>query len=169
MCGENSKFTGTSLYGMGSPPHVRGKLHDAFPNGDTGRITPACAGKTLAASYPCHISRDHPRMCGENSANNLCVNALLGSPPHVRGKHVNTTALSNIDRITPACAGKTSPIMVAWPWIVDHPRMCGENDTIAVQKYSRLGSPPHVRGKLESVEHDSLGHRITPACAGKTC
>ena len=30
------------------------------------------------------------------------------------------------------------------------------------------GSPPRVRGKVEGYARDRLGHRITPACAGKS-
>ena len=31
------------------------------------------------------------------------------------------------------------------------------------------GSPPHVRGKEEFLVKLNLYHRITPACAGKSC
>ena len=71
-------------------------------------------------------------------------------------------------RITPACAGKTfedwKPDMQA----EDHPRMCGENQSLVPIILSDSGSPPHVRGKHEYANLKAVALGITPACAGKT-
>ena len=46
-------------------------------------------------------------MCGENRSGFLPDNLPEGSPPHVRGKHINQDGVVNQIGITPACAGKT--------------------------------------------------------------
>ena len=50
------------------------------------RITPACAGKSLALSTTAAGVRDHPRMCGEKTSCSGGFWMGWGSPPHVRGK-----------------------------------------------------------------------------------
>ena len=51
---------------VGSPPHLRGKLHKRFDFVTTHRITPAPAGKTAVGPDGVVIVEDHPRTCGEN-------------------------------------------------------------------------------------------------------
>ena len=50
------------------------------------RITPACAGKTTSHWFIYFLTKDHPRMCGENLALPAGKRTIVGSPPHVRGK-----------------------------------------------------------------------------------
>ena len=50
------------------------------------RITPAYAGKSIAAVLPSQIARDHPRVCGEKTAKGCECSVSLGSPPRMRGK-----------------------------------------------------------------------------------
>ena len=69
--------------------------------------------------------------------------------------------------ITPACAGKSRPITWATSWRRDHPRMCGEKSWHCLAHSARLGSPPHVRGKVPAWLSKRYARRITPACAGK--
>ncbi len=46
MCGEKFSGIGTVISGAGSPPHVRGKVHQHPYSTSWRRITPACAGKS---------------------------------------------------------------------------------------------------------------------------
>ena len=46
--------------------------------------------------------------------------------------------------------------------------MCGENARRREKKIRPRGSPPRVRGKPPECLQNRDGHRITPACAGKT-
>ena len=50
--------------------------------------------------------------------------------------------------ITPACAGKTQRMHNTHLDLQDHPRMCGENVKWEMAGKYKVGSPPHVRGKL---------------------
>ena len=70
--------------------------------------------------------------------------------------------------ITPACAGKTDHDPTKVKAERDHPRVCGENESMAYWESYEEGSPPRVRGKPQ--EHNRACNRIgiTPACAGKT-
>ena len=47
VCGENDNAGLLIRDAWGSPPRVRGKLEEFAPRIKDGRITPACAGKTL--------------------------------------------------------------------------------------------------------------------------
>ena len=93
---------------------------------------------------------------------------ILGSPPRMRGKQHPQSQVLCFARITPADAGKTSQInrtvMLSW----DHPRGCGENERAAARRNGSSGSPPRMRGKLDTPAEETETDRITPAYAGKT-
>ena len=71
-------------------------------------ITPAYAGKRCRSPAFRSMPWDHPRVCGEKSAGANVIGLSLGSPPRVRGKGAWTWYGEHLDRITPACAGKSS-------------------------------------------------------------
>ena len=72
-----------------------------------------------------------------------------------------------LERITPACAGKSVDYMCVVRFQRDHPRMCGEKCMFPVLLAQFEGSPPHVRGKVDEVLPGDTFSGITPACAGK--
>ena len=86
----------------------------------------------------------------------------------MRGKLLSVGKSSNINRITPAHAGKTPVISSAVRLLSDHPRTCGENFGHLSRDRLILGSPPHMRGKPFLHQSIRLFQRITPAHAGKT-
>ena len=51
---------------------------------------------------------------------------------------------------------------------MDHPRVCGKNQTTKVYQPCKGGSPPRVREKPEESDLFADNTGITPACAGKT-
>ena len=67
MCGENARPPARPWRQKGSPPRVRGKLAGIMSPAGVVRITPACAGKTFQLAGMDVVTRDHPRVCGENS------------------------------------------------------------------------------------------------------
>ena len=70
--------------------------------------------------------------------------------------------------ITPAHAGKRVLRAASVSDARDHPRTCGEKLLAGSRTRSRLGSPPHMRGK-DAAAGDGLGSvGITPAHAGKS-
>ena len=115
-----------------------------------------------------HMSRDHPRACGENLGCTIHASLDAGSPPRVRGKPAELYNYCKKHRITPARAGKTPFPILACFTRGDHPRACGENLRAPVLKYPSRGSPPRVRGKPLVVGVMIPCSRITPARAGKT-
>ena len=132
------------------------------------RITPARAGKTFFRALSHVLNPNHPRACGENSPDSPQSPMTPGSPPRVRGKRVVLPSEDVAARITPACAGKTTPTRSCLCRRWDHPRVCGENSRLSSCAHSVRGSPPRVRGKLLETLTHKLDGRITPACAGKT-
>ena len=76
VCGENPTCSIIFFVFGGSPPRVRGKLDAKIFEQCTGRITPACAGKTNRAGRRARPPGDHPRVCGENGCYS-CINRNL--------------------------------------------------------------------------------------------
>ena len=107
MCGEKPCLAFSFPKSIGSPPHVRGKDPAPVTSVEDIRITPACAGKSRIAAKLLGRCEDHPRMCGEKRKAAPALQKTAGSPPHVRGKEVNTLRLVCGAGITPACAGKS--------------------------------------------------------------
>ena len=127
---------------------MRGKRHTSTAAGRGRRITPADAGKTLTIAALALIGEDHPRGCGENTANKFENPTDGGSPPRMRGKHISATILTESVRITPADAGKTARLDCPARYRGDHPRGCGENIPVHIRCSAVAGSPPRMRGKL---------------------
>ena len=65
-------------------------------------------------------------MCGEKLFAVRVFCPYVGSPPHVRGKALAPPVRAAVERITPACAGKSDWDEVYVKLVKDHPRMCGE-------------------------------------------
>ena len=106
-------------------------------------------------------------MCGEKHNRSYQQGLERGSPPHVRGKVGLRLIAAQDDGITPACAGKSEPPGSGLGASGDHPRMCGEKTKPQRVAPPKLGSPPHVRGKVSQFVDGCACHGITPACAGK--
>ena len=168
VCGENALDARACPQCVGSPPRVRGKPALRISTIKDFRITPACAGKTSSSTAPSLSQQDHPRVCGENKIDVTIAYRDQGSPPRVRGKHVERLHKLASDRITPACAGKTNRNFGSRIAVKDHPRVCGENKKDARLMTCSEGSPPRVRGKPFKRGERTMNNRITPACAGKT-
>ena len=108
-------------------------------------------------------------MCGEKVLILLTQTALMGSPPHVRGKEIRKVGTYDGNGITPACAGKSCGLQHQSCRSRDHPRMCGEKIRMQAAHAGITGSPPHGRGKESILRTRTTKARITPACAGKSC
>ena len=148
MRGEDRLVTIEPCPVRGSPPHARGRPPHLTSTKPEGRITPACAGKTLVT--------DH------------AIIDSAGSPPHARGRHGRRDSGDRRAGITPACAGKTFASCYL-PWVLqDHPRMRGEDYRVLGGARYFDGSPPHARGRPTLARQVDQTDRITPACAGKT-
>ena len=70
--------------------------------------------------------------------------------------------------LIPACAGKTGVKATRCPGKTAHPRVCGENPTVAGAGVGAGGSSPRVRGKPTTRYAAHKAARLIPACAGKT-
>ena len=86
----------------------------------------------------------------------------------MRGKGYDVVSRLCRVRITPACAGKSTPATVLELLNRDHPRMCGEKSDRWIFAHHAAGSPPHVRGKVAGGIGTVANTRITPACAEKS-
>ena len=107
VCGENACGCAPSMVPLGSSPRVRGKLQHAPGCFNLHGLIPACAGKTPPVDNPVENPGAHPRVCGENKPGMIHAGVTKGSSPRVRGKPFHMDAGGIIDRLIPACAGKT--------------------------------------------------------------
>ena len=166
--GEKAKITPRLKRCRGSPPHGRGKVAQKVHKGGKSRITPAWAGKSKSLYSGGRGHRDHPRMGGEKHAGRFKKLVGWGSPPHGRGKVQACPEDSPASGITPAWAGKRQPRRPSSRDRRDHPRMGGEKMPFALVTAPESGSPPHGRGKVNTVTNSVPSVRITPAWAGKS-
>ena len=126
VCGEKIAPVSPIGVSLGSPPHVRGKVHSLFGFSFSIRITPAHAGKRALLCAPSTSTGDHPRTCGEKGHKPVFQERQIGSPPHMRGKEQCSCYFRSRQGITPAHAGKSSRVS-SFLWLFwDHSRMCGE-------------------------------------------
>ena len=166
-CGEKMGVGCPEYILLGSPPHMRGKVHFLRRQDRRAGITPAHAGKSGPGDSRVLDLRDHPRTCGEKS-NTVSPGALYrGSPPHMRGKDRMGTILTVTPGITPAHAGKSIRRYFSNVLAGDHPRTCGEKRNTCYHLLLITGSPPHMRGKVLNFDCVAPAHGITPAHAGK--
>ena len=152
----------------GSPPRMRGKALHLNSYLIRQRITPAHAGKSITAYLNCSLKGDHPRACGEKPHTFDFAFVETGSPPRMRGKAARYAGPLPCQRITPAHAGKRGCSRSARRIRRDHPRACGEKCAISLVTIGKPGSPPRMRGKVQSNRQAIPGAGITPAHAGKS-
>ena len=147
MRGENYALKTDIKAAEGSSPHARGKHHRGGVHNSQVWLIPACAGKTFFGPEYVFHHLAHPRMRGENVAEDGTDAAVEGSSPHARGKpvtdmlmklgagsspHARGKPITNpsqviVERLIPACAGKTSVRVPGSLLAKAHPRMRGEN------------------------------------------
>ena len=109
VCGENILPFSVTDNILGSPPRMRGKQRGGWLINESGRITPAYAGKTSRCCRGEGQTQDHPRVCGENFSSQSLIILASGSPPRMRGKLSPRLKYIMGKGITPAYAGKTLP------------------------------------------------------------
>ena len=153
----------------GSPPHARGRLSDKFEFEELGRITPACAGKTVTPVSSGDDGTWITPACAGKTLAFARKPPRMEDHPRMRGEDcpVGVIVITRI-RITPACAGKTQNFILILCTARDHPRMRGEDAPLWRPTSFGTGSPPHARGRRISVALPPGLFGITPACAGKT-
>ena len=108
VCGKNAWIRAESVRVGGSPPRVREERRQSLKKASGVRITPACAGRTHLPIQRYSKQRDHPRVCGKNNISDYLARFLPGSPPRVREELKKIWYECADDRITPACAGRTT-------------------------------------------------------------
>ena len=97
-----------------------------FPGSDLPGITPAYAGKSYHVHPSGFSQRDHPRIRGEKQKTATVEERRKGSPPHTRGKEVDSELVNIQKGITPAYAGKSAQLRAKRATERDHPRIRGE-------------------------------------------
>ena len=147
VCGEKEARDYPKEEVWGSPPRMRGKVHQGVLYPLFMRITPAYAGKSLSDFHLCSLLRDHPRVCGEKAQPFTCKVSVVGSPPRMRGKGFCNHFCLLLFRITPAYAGKRYYEALARGGSRDHPRVCGEKCTKHISDLSNCGITPAYAGK----------------------
>ena len=116
----------------------------------------------------CRCFADHPRVCVEHHVGRSGGWMVSGSSPRLRGALVLVGFQFEFPRIIPASAGSTFDEAFNLSQSSDHPRVCGEHDSMAVGCVYVNGSSPRLRGAHPQWEACHLKLRIIPASAGST-
>ena len=166
MCGEQETLPFLVATMRGSSPRVRGTADTSGNVQVAVGIIPACAGNSSLSRSRLASSRDHPRVCGEQTFLIDFLRYITGSSPRVRGTGARQVHLYRREGIIPACAGnRIKPRLIkCCHW--DHPRVCGEQALDKPRRLRELGSSPRVRGTARFHSCNSKKLRIIPACAG---
>ena len=146
VCGEHLACVVTLLLAAGSSPRMRGTRMRSSVRGIQIGIIPAYAGNTASCSSSTHCSRDHPRVCGEHSADPWMLSEATGSSPRMRGTQVRRGVRLGRRGIIPAYAGNTTTGAPAAGTCRDHPRVCGEHWRCRTGMLNVRGSSPRMRG-----------------------
>ena len=112
--------------------------------------------------------RDHLRVCGADSREDMSRAADTGSPPRVRSRlpvlRDETLPLG----ITSACAEQTERRNRKRTRPRDHLRVCGADEIVGAVGSRVCGSPPRVRSRRTRQLGGVLYLGITSACAEQT-
>ncbi|APU20047.1 hypothetical protein UA75_10160 [Actinoalloteichus sp. GBA129-24] len=154
--------------GNGVPRLARGGPQTHRRRTRPGRLTPACAGRTLGRCSPCRRSPAHPRLRGADITACDRLGIRDGSPPLARGGRRAEQHGRPAHRLTPACAGRTPDARTRAGVCPAHPRLRGADSRRARSFVGRVGSPPLARGGHLLYLLDHLHRGLTPACAGRT-
>ena len=152
----------------GSSPRMRGTPTVAPTNQAMTGIIPAYAGNTRRRSCRSASTWDHPRVCGEHSAQCGAVRIPQGSSPRMRGTRDNTARTGQTSGIIPAYAGNTRFFRGRCTRLWDHPRVCGEHGRVSLALRVGRGSSPRMRGTHVLPCGYHAVRRIIPAYAGNT-
>ena len=107
VCGENPSPPSLPESSHGTSPCMRGNLQICKPVDNGNRNIPVYAGKTYAGLAGRHRRTEHPRVCGENTAEKAEWFKPGGTSPRMRGKLPISDICAITRRNIPAYAGKT--------------------------------------------------------------
>ena len=147
---------------------MRGALHLLHAHYGRVGIIPAYAGSTKTARCKGQKGRDHPRVCGEHSAQSCVTLVPPGSSPRMRGAPLERLKASAARGIIPAYAGSTYFWYEHGRKCRDHPRVYGEHRGFLALGAGFQGSSPRMRGALPVPEPLLPQGGIIPAYAGST-
>ena len=147
VCGENCLAGVAFQIKGGTSPRMRGKLTLSLDPEIAFRNIPAYAGKTERHTGKQPLTKEHPRVCGENVMVRKIRVCVKGTSPRMRGKLYQMVLVYRLRRNIPAYAGKTLEIGEAPPGYEEHPRVCGENRNQFSRPVGTIGTSPRMRGK----------------------
>ena len=146
VCGEHGSGLTFGLFCTGSSPRMRGTPAAGINLPQGKGIIPAYAGNTQRYFTTVQPFRDHPRVCGEHTMREQMDYFNQGSSPRMRGTRCKQVAASVHHGIIPAYAGNTRFHPFDAIQVGDHPRVCGEHNSISSLLLSLSGSSPRMRG-----------------------
>ena len=165
---EDRRAISFAARSLETPPLTRGRLlQKSRPFIGLGN-TPAYAGKTIHQGLAGLDLRKHPRLRGEDSMGISASSLAAETPPLTRGRLKTGRRFIVNDRNTPAYAGKTRSMLGASSPTGKHPRLRGEDSSIAAICGLIMETPPLTRGRPGARHGRRHEAGNTPAYAGKT-
>ncbi len=169
VCGEQAVHSFEIDPGDGSSPRVWGTVYLLKLSVMRFRFIPACVGNRDRHMGPCTGASVHPRVCGEQGLLIWCFDVHFGSSPRVWGTVPPHMLKICGLRFIPACVGNSTDQSRRENPETVHPRVCGEQNTLACLKHNLCGSSPRVWGTANSPAAATISERFIPACVGNSC
>src|SRR5690606_7818514 len=105
--GEDTVHGASNPSPYGSPPRAWGGQRGGGFQGDEGRLTPTCVGRTSPRASRCLRRAAHPHVRGEDSGWCGMCPTPCGSPPRAWGGQEAVYGYQIPNRLTPTCVGRT--------------------------------------------------------------
>ncbi len=151
-----------------TPLRRRGGRRPGLSRGPADRSNPASVGRTPSRSSPPDPRTEHPRFGGEDVPTCVLVPPTRGRPPRRRGGQRRRVRGGDLDRNTPASAGRTCGARNAATTGAEHPRVGGEDEQSCTPEAALDGTPPRRWGERRAGRRGRQQDRSTPASAGRT-
>ena len=166
--GEHRTLSDGVVCGYGSAPRARGTRSRQLADEVWNRVSPACAGNTVLQGGDNGGFPGQPRVRGEHTTTLEGALSGSGSAPRARGTLHQYGSGVHGHRVSPACAGNTSPRAEGSRNSPGQPRVRGEHISPRAGLRSLNGSAPRARGTRILLVAGRERHRVSPACAGNT-
>ena len=143
--GKRTLSPGSSDRGWESPPRARGRvLRASMPVGSLVESPPRARGRVAAAEKKAWSGRITPACAGKSNSTVCARQSRAESPPRARGRGRRAGQTGADAGITPACAGKSTLLFTRLPLARNHPRVRGEesNENAA---FEGMGIPPKCK------------------------
>ena len=167
VCGGTQDAGHTDGIRHGLSPRMRGNLPARAGLPAPPGSIPAYAGEPYPCRHSSHGRPVYPRVCGGTRRILRAVAMGQGLSPRMRGNPGSAVAQAWNRGSIPAYAGEPYHQLASSLMAVVYPRVCGGTRVVSLERLSRAGLSPRMRGNRERLLVWLANTRSIPAYAGE--